>query len=103
MTNVESRAMQSLFRLMKIEFRLITAAVIAAILISQPLSRVRVPLRWMKMLLSRCSSARLGATMSMKSESHWIASRTAPRRQPTLTFSSLSAKSTTPNAAAIAE
>src|SRR5438445_7296262 len=37
----------------------------------------------------------------MKSESHWIVSRTAPKRRRTLTSNSFSAKSTTPNAVAI--
>jgi hypothetical protein len=41
MTIVESCAIKSLFFLMKIEFRLITAAVIAAILISPIVARGR--------------------------------------------------------------
>ena len=52
------------------------------------------------MLLLRCSSARLNMTTSTKSESHWIASRTAPKRRRTLILNSFCAKFTTPNAAA---
>ena len=66
---------------MKIEFRLITAAVTAVVLISTPLLRWRVPGRWMKTLRSRYSSAPLNAIASTKSESHWIASRTALKRK----------------------
>ena len=87
---------------MKIEFRLITAAVIAAVLISPTIAEpVRGPVRWMKTLLWSYSSARLSATAFTKSESHWIASRTAPKRRRTLILNSFSAKSTTPNAAEI--
>jgi hypothetical protein len=87
---------------MKIEFRLITAAVIATILISPIVARAGSrshPLS--EMLPWIYSSARLSATASTKSESHWIASRTAPKRRQTLILSSFSAKSTTPNAVAI--
>jgi len=40
----------------------------------------------MSMLPWIYSSARPNGTVSMKSESHWIASRTAPKRQQTFYF-----------------
>src|ERR1700747_2373766 len=55
----------------------------------------------MKTLLSRCSNGRLSATMSMKGEYQWIASRTARKRQRALISNLFSGKSTTRNAAAI--
>jgi hypothetical protein len=85
----------------KIEFRLITAF-IAVVLISVAIAEgARAPVRWMKTLLLRYSSAPSNTTKSMKSESHWIASRTAPKRRRTLILNSFSAKFTTPNVAAI--
>ena len=86
---------------MKIEFRLITAAVIAAILISPTVAEGSRSHPLNEDAALDYSSARLSATASTKSESHWIASRTAPKRRRTLILNSFSAKSTTPNAAAI--
>jgi hypothetical protein len=87
---------------MKIEFRLISAAVIAAILISPIVARAGSrshPLSEDAAL--DLLDARLSATASTKSESHWIASRTAPKRRRTHILNSFSAKFTTPNAVAI--
>jgi|SRR6516162_3315451 hypothetical protein len=67
----------------------------------QPLPRLRIPVRWMKTPLSRYSSAPLDATKSTKSEYHWIASRTAPKRRRTLILNSFFVKSTIQNATAI--
>src|SRR6476469_10926733 len=51
----------------------------------------------MKMLPGIYSSARLSAIASTKSESHWVASLTTRKKRPTVMFSLLFAKSTTPN------
>ena len=82
--------------------RLITAAVIAMVWFHQLVLRpVRDLARWMKMLPWRCSFAPLSTTVFMRNESHWIVSRTSPKRRRARTFSSFSGKITTPNAVAI--
>jgi hypothetical protein len=55
----------------------------------------------MSMLPWIYSSAGLSATVSTKSESHWIASGMASKRRRTVILNSFSAKFTTPNAAAM--
>ena len=87
---------------MKIECRLITAAVIAVVVISAAIAEgARSRPLDEDAALAVYSSARLSATASTKSESHWTASRKELKRRRTLILSSFSAKFTPPNAAAI--
>jgi hypothetical protein len=86
---------------MKIEFRLITAALITAVLLHQSFRRLRAPIRWMKTLPWICSLAPSSTTMFMRNESHSVVSLTTRKKPPMLIFSSPFAKSTTPNAAEI--
>src|SRR5262249_34608009 len=69
--------------------------------VHQSFRRLRHPIRWMKTLPWPCSFAPLSATVSMRNESHWIASLTTQKKRQRLILSLLFARNTTPNAAEI--